>query len=139
MYNDYTLFPTSSENAFRQINSAAISCSNKLKRNFYQFSESRAITYPCKCEESRCSCCSGNILQNFNLNLRQRLCTNISYDADEFEFNVRILFNDYTMFNRVVSGMVRMISFNLKCLYRDVLSHYHIHKYKILLFINLCL
>lgn len=74
--------------------------------NFNEFIESRDITYPCKCEASRCSCCSGNILQNFNFNFRQRLCTNISYDADDFEFNVRILFNDYTLFNRVVSGII---------------------------------
>ncbi|XP_027844215.2 uncharacterized protein LOC114124959 [Aphis gossypii] len=66
--------------------------------------ESRDVTYPCKCQESKCSCCSGNILQNFNLNIRQRLCTNITYNADDFEFNVRILFNDYTVYNRDVSG-----------------------------------
>lgn len=78
----------------------------KLKLNgFYTFPESRAITLPCKCENSKCSCCSGNILQNFNLNMRQRLCTNITYNPDDFEFNVRILFNDYTVYNRVVSGM----------------------------------
>lgn len=73
-------------------------------KRLYALSESRQITYPCKCEESRCSCCSGNILQNFNFNLRQRLCTNITYNADDFEFNVRILFSDYTIYNRVVSG-----------------------------------
>ncbi|VVC34254.1 Domain of unknown function DUF4773 [Cinara cedri] len=67
-------------------------------------SEPRAITYPCKCEESQCSCCSGNLLENFNLNFRQRICTNISYVPEDFEFNVRILFNDYTIYNRVVSG-----------------------------------
>ncbi|XP_025199785.1 uncharacterized protein LOC112597788 [Melanaphis sacchari] len=72
---------------------------------FTNFSpESREITYPCKCQESKCSCCSGNILQNFNLNIRQRLCTNITYNADDFEFNVRILFNDYTVYNRDISG-----------------------------------
>lgn len=89
-------------------------CSCKWKRHFKYFNiflESRAITYPCKCEESRCSCCSGNILQNFNINFRQRLCTNISYNADDFEFNVRILFNDYTMLNRVVSGIINRCYF----------------------------
>ncbi|XP_001952532.2 uncharacterized protein LOC100161176 [Acyrthosiphon pisum] len=75
---------------------------NVLSTNFSP--ESREITYPCKCQESKCSCCSGNILQNFNLNIRQRLCTNITYNADDFEFNVRILFNDYTVYNRDVSG-----------------------------------
>lgn len=72
--------------------------------NFYELAESREITYPCKCQESKCGCCSGNILQNFNFNIRQRLCTNITYNADDFEFNVRILFNDYTVYNRDVSG-----------------------------------
>lgn len=72
----------------------------------YAFPESRAITYPCKCEQSQCSCCSGNLLENINLNLRQRICTNISYVPEDFEFNVRILFNDYTIYNRVVSGIV---------------------------------
>lgn len=66
--------------------------------------EPRQVTYPCKCAESQCSCCSGNVLQNFNFNFRQRLCTNISYSAEDFEFNVRILFNDYTLYHRVVSG-----------------------------------
>ncbi|XP_025424658.1 uncharacterized protein LOC112693686 [Sipha flava] len=84
------------------IHALAAGVDNVLSANLS--SESRDITYPCKCEASRCSCCSGNILQNFNLNFRQRLCTNISYDSDDFEFNVRILFNDYTLFNRVVSG-----------------------------------
>lgn len=89
------------------------------------FSESRQITYPCKCQESKCSCCSGNILQNFNLNIRQRLCTNITYYADEFEFNVRILFNDYTVYNRVVSGMsnLMLFDFNYK-IYKLYILHW---------------
>lgn len=74
--------------------------------NLRGFPESRAITYPCKCEGSQCSCCSGNLLENINLNFRQRICTNISYVPEDFEFDVRILFNDYTIYNRVVSGMV---------------------------------
>ncbi|XP_050433450.1 uncharacterized protein LOC126841138 [Adelges cooleyi] len=81
--------------------------SDTLSGNFSKavsVKQGKQIVYPCKCEESMCSCCSGNVLQNFNLNLRQRLCANISYYADDFEFNVRLLYNDYTLFNRVVSG-----------------------------------
>ncbi|XP_050520985.1 uncharacterized protein LOC126894197 [Daktulosphaira vitifoliae] len=66
--------------------------------------QSRQAIYPCQCKEGKCTCCSGNLLQNININLQQKLCAQISYDSEEFEFNVRLLFNDYTLFNRVVSG-----------------------------------
>lgn len=70
-----------------------------------EMDSSRAIRYPCQCSDGECGCCSGNILSNFNINLQNKACVNVTYYPEDFEFHVRLLFNDVTFFQRKMSGM----------------------------------
>lgn len=69
----------------------------------------RVIRYPCTCLEGECGCCSGNLLSNFNINLQNRACVNMTYYSEDFEFHVRFIFNDVVFFQRKMSGMIHFI------------------------------
>uniref|UniRef100_A0A8D9BPI9 DUF4773 domain-containing protein n=1 Tax=Cacopsylla melanoneura TaxID=428564 RepID=A0A8D9BPI9_9HEMI len=64
----------------------------------------REIKYPCTCDNGKCGCCTGRLLSNFNLNLPSRGCLNITYIPEDFEFNVKMTYNDRTLVQRRVSG-----------------------------------
>ncbi|KAL1449117.1 hypothetical protein WDU94_000350 [Cyamophila willieti] len=64
----------------------------------------REIKYPCTCDKGKCGCCTGRVLSNFNLNLPSRGCLNITYIPEDFEFNVKMTYNDRTLVQRRVSG-----------------------------------
>ncbi|XP_075215234.1 uncharacterized protein LOC142321127 [Lycorma delicatula] len=57
------------------------------------------IHYPCSCSNGQCGCCSGNILP-----IRQRACTNVTYNPDDFEFTVKMYFNERLIYTTKMSG-----------------------------------
>lgn len=63
--------------------------------------------YPCLCGGGLCSCCTGIILENFNVPFRSRACANVTYDPDDFAFNFKLLYNDRLLYNNRMSGTVR--------------------------------
>lgn len=60
--------------------------------------------YPCRCGGGLCSCCTGIILENFNVPFRSRACANVTYDPDDFAFNFKLLYNDRLLYNNRLSG-----------------------------------
>nr|XP_018909726.1 PREDICTED: uncharacterized protein LOC109038913 [Bemisia tabaci] len=62
------------------------------------------IKYPCSCDGGTCGCCTGRILQNFNINFQQRGCVNVTYFNEDFEFHVRMIWNDRVFYQRRMSG-----------------------------------
>lgn len=60
--------------------------------------------YPCLCGGGLCSCCTGIILENFNVPFRSRACANVTYDPDDFAFNFKLLYNDRLLYNNRMSG-----------------------------------
>ncbi|XP_068083509.1 uncharacterized protein [Anabrus simplex] len=59
---------------------------------------------PCACAEGQCGCCTGMLLQQFNINLRQKGCVNITYDPDEFAFKMDLSINNRVLYTNTYSG-----------------------------------
>lgn len=72
----------------------------RLVRN----ASAKAVSYPCTCAGGQCSCCSGNVLENFSINMRQRVCMNMTYDADDFTIGMKLALNDNVFYNTKISG-----------------------------------
>jgi len=66
--------------------------------------DGKAVSYPCNCRDGQCSCCTGNVLQNFNFNVRNRLCTNLTYDSEDTTIGVKLAFNDFMIYKNKISG-----------------------------------
>lgn len=64
----------------------------------------RVVRYPCHCLDGECGCCSGAILANFNINVQNRACVNVTYFPEDFEFHMRFILNDVIFFQRRMSG-----------------------------------
>ncbi|XP_054278505.1 uncharacterized protein LOC128996967 [Macrosteles quadrilineatus] len=60
--------------------------------------------YPCRCGDGVCSCCTGIILENFNVPLRSRACANVTYEPDDFAFNFKLAYNNIVLYNRRMSA-----------------------------------
>uniref|UniRef100_A0A1B6I8M1 DUF4773 domain-containing protein n=1 Tax=Homalodisca liturata TaxID=320908 RepID=A0A1B6I8M1_9HEMI len=60
--------------------------------------------YPCRCANGVCSCCTGVILENFNVPIRSRACANVTYAPEDFAFNFKLLFNNRILYNAQVSA-----------------------------------
>ncbi|XP_026679436.1 GATA zinc finger domain-containing protein 4 [Diaphorina citri] len=52
----------------------------------------------------KCGCCTGRLISNFNINIPSRGCLNITYIPEDFEFNVKMTYNDRTLAQRRISG-----------------------------------
>ncbi|XP_049762501.1 uncharacterized protein LOC126088404, partial [Schistocerca cancellata] len=64
----------------------------------------RAPRSPCSCADGQCGCCTGFLLSQLNINLRQRGCVNVTYDPDDFAMNMALYFNDRVLYSNTVSG-----------------------------------
>lgn len=78
----------------------------------------RVYRYPCHCFEGECGCCSGAILANFNINVQNRACVNVTYFPEDFEFHMRLIMNDVIFYQRRMSGRYLYFSF-IHYLYLD--------------------
>ncbi|XP_024085288.1 uncharacterized protein LOC106671431 isoform X2 [Cimex lectularius] len=67
-------------------------------------SVNKTRTMPCKCEEGSCNCCTGNVLTNFNVSMRNKICVNVAYDPDDFEFLYKVMFNERQLYQNTISG-----------------------------------
>lgn len=56
--------------------------------------------FPCSCIEGQCGCCTGAILQRFNM----KACGNITFVPEDFAFDVKLNVNNNTVGHRRVSG-----------------------------------
>ncbi|XP_011497276.1 PREDICTED: uncharacterized protein LOC105361723 [Ceratosolen solmsi marchali] len=54
----------------------------------------------CSCSRGLCYCCL-HIRFNF---VQHKVCTNISYNPDEFEFTAKVMINDQLLYMRTISG-----------------------------------
>lgn len=66
--------------------------------------QSSRIRYPCRCYDGECGCCTGNILSNFNINVQNRACANVTYYPEDFEFHIRLILNNNVFYQRRMSG-----------------------------------
>lgn len=84
--------------------------------------------YPCTCGHGLCSCCTGIVLENFNLPLpfRPKACANVTYEPDDFAFNFKLLFNNRLLYKTRMSGIVFTLMFHIKILTRlmNLISSY---------------
>lgn len=64
----------------------------------------REVKMPCQCLEGECGCCTGIIMQNFNINIRQHLCINMTYEPEDLAIGVKMSFNDIVLLSNRVSG-----------------------------------
>ncbi|XP_026758593.3 uncharacterized protein LOC113518040 [Galleria mellonella] len=58
------------------------------------------LRFPCACRNGQCGCCTGAILERFNM----KACGNISFIPEDFVFDVRLSVNNNTMIRRRVSA-----------------------------------
>ncbi|XP_014272977.1 uncharacterized protein [Halyomorpha halys] len=60
--------------------------------------------FPCQCQEGTCLCCTGYLLNRFNVTTRNKACLSVQYEPDEFEFNFKLLFNNRQLYQNRISG-----------------------------------
>ncbi|XP_013194650.2 uncharacterized protein LOC106138142 [Amyelois transitella] len=60
----------------------------------------QVFRFPCACRNGECGCCTGAILQRFNM----KACGNISFIPEDFVFDVRLSVNNRTVVRRRVSA-----------------------------------
>uniref|UniRef100_A0A1B6M6T2 DUF4773 domain-containing protein n=1 Tax=Graphocephala atropunctata TaxID=36148 RepID=A0A1B6M6T2_9HEMI len=60
--------------------------------------------YPCRCGSGVCSCCTGVLLENFNVPIRSRACANVTYEPEDFAFNFKLLYNNRVLYNNRISA-----------------------------------
>ncbi|KAL1130196.1 hypothetical protein AAG570_013134, partial [Ranatra chinensis] len=54
----------------------------------------------CNCRQGRCDCCTNRLASLIG----QRLCVNVTYEPDEFQFAYKLLINDRLLYQTRMSG-----------------------------------
>lgn len=60
----------------------------------------QVFRFPCSCKDGQCGCCTGAFLDRY----RMKTCGNMTFDPEEFIFDVRLSVNNNTVVRQRVSG-----------------------------------
>lgn len=60
----------------------------------------QVVRFPCSCLSGQCGCCTGAILERFNM----KACGNMTFVPEDFVFDVRLSVNNNTVVRQRVSG-----------------------------------